>query len=59
MINLNKLCKIINEETFTQNEIANELGLTTRTIKQQTKDGKLNVLKFRGRTLYPKIGLKK
>lgn len=57
-VSLKDLCKIINAETLTQLEVAKKLSITPRTVKQQTKDGKLNVLRFRGRTLYPKTNLK-
>ena len=53
-ISLHDLCKIINEETLTQREVAKKIKRSVRTVKKQTADGKLNPLRFKSDTLYPK-----
>lgn len=53
-ISLHDLCKIINEETLTQREVAKKIKRSVRTVKKQTADGKLNPLRFKSDTLYVK-----
>ena len=56
-ISLHDLCKIINEETLTQREVAKKIKRSVRTVKKQTADGKLKPLRFKSDTLYVKKDL--
>jgi len=49
-----KIVNFINEETLTQIEVAKKINRSVRTVKKQTADGKLNPLRFKSDTLYPK-----
>ena len=49
-----KIVNFINEETLTQREVAKKIKRSVRTVKKQTADGKLNPLRFKSDTLYPK-----
>lgn len=49
-----QMVNAINEETFTQMELAPELKRSTRTVKKQDADGKLKPIEFKSTKLYPK-----